>query len=190
MKAGNAIADVLFGKYNPSGKLTMTFPRSVGQIPIYYNAKSTGRPFSEGQKYTTQYLDVPNTPLYPFGYGLSYTHFNYSAIIWNKTSIKPSEKLTATVTISNTGKYDGEETAQLYLHDVVASVTRPVKELKGFQKIFLKAGESKTISFTIGAADLKFYNTNMKYASEPGKFKLFIGTNSQEVKETEFELLP
>ncbi|SDW63979.1 beta-glucosidase [Hydrobacter penzbergensis] len=190
MKAGNAIADVLFGKYNPSGKLTMTFPRSVGQIPIYYNAKSTGRPFSEGQKYTTQYLDVPNTPLYPFGYGLSYTHFNYSAVSLNKTSIKPSEKLTATVTISNTGKYDGEETAQLYLHDVVASVTRPVKELKGFQKIFLKAGESKTISFTIGAADLKFYNTNMKYASEPGKFKLFIGTNSQEVKETEFELLP
>ncbi len=190
MKAGNAIADVLFGKYNPSGKLTMTFPRSVGQIPIYYNAKSTGRPFSEGQKYTTQYLDVPNTPLYPFGYGLSYTHFNYSAISLNKAAIKSSEKLTATVTITNTGKYDGEETAQLYLHDVVASVTRPVKELKGFQKVFLKVGESKTISFTIGADDLKFYNANMKYASEPGKFKLFIGTNSQDVKETEFELLP
>ncbi|HWZ35213.1 MAG TPA: beta-glucosidase BglX [Mucilaginibacter sp.] len=188
-KGGEAIADVLFGKYNPSGKLSMTFPRSVGQIPIYYNEKNTGRPFAEGEKYTTQYLDVPNSPLYPFGYGLSYTSFSYGDISLSKTSFKPTEKIQANVTITNTGKYDGEETAQLYIRDMVSEVTRPVKELKGFKKVFLKAGESKTVSFTISAEDLKFYNINMKYTYEPGDFKVFIGGNSQVVKEADFKLL-
>ncbi len=185
---GDAIADVLFGKYNPSGKLTMTFPRNVGQIPIYYNAKNTGRPFSENEKFTSKYLDVPNTPLYPFGYGLSYTTFSYSPITLNKTMINASDKLEATITLTNTGKFDGEETAQLYIRDVIGSVTRPVKELKGFQKVFLKPGESKSITFTLTANDLKFYDINMKYTYEPGAFKLFIGTNSTNVKEADFKL--
>jgi beta-glucosidase len=180
---------VLFGKYNPSGKLTMTFPRNVGQIPIYYNLKNTGRPFDEDQKYTSKYLDVPNTPLYPFGYGLSYTTFSYSNISLNKSTIKAAEKLQATVTITNTGIYDGEETAQLYVRDMVASVTRPIKELKGFKKIFLKAGESRDISFTLDVNDLKYYDINMKYTCEPGYFKLFIGTNSRDVSEADFKVL-
>ncbi len=188
-QAGNAIDDVLFGKYNPSGKLTMTFPRSVGQIPIYYSAKNTGRPFDDSQKYTSKYLDIPNTPLYPFGYGLSYTSFTYSNITLNKSFINSTDKLQATVTITNTGVYDGEETAQLYVRDMVASVTRPVKELKGFKKVFLKAGESKAITFTLDVNDLKFYNIDMKYTYEPGDFKLFIGTNSQDVKEADFKVL-
>jgi beta-glucosidase len=188
-RAGDAITDVLFGKYNPSGKLTMTFPRSVGQIPIYYNAKNTGRPFNESEKYTSKYLDIPNAPLYPFGYGLSYTTFSYSPITLNKARITVADKIEATITITNTGKFDGEETAQLYIRDVIGSVTRPVKELKGFQKVFLKAGESKTITFTISADDLKFYDINMKYTCEPGDFKLFIGTNSKDVKEADFRLV-
>ncbi|GAA4320741.1 beta-glucosidase BglX [Mucilaginibacter gynuensis] len=187
-KAGDAITDVLFGKYNPSGKLTMTFPRSVGQIPLYYSAKNTGRPMSE-EKYTSKYLDIPNTPLYAFGHGLSYTTFGYSDIKLSKTTIKATDNLQATVTITNTGKYDGEETAQLYIRDMIGSVTRPVKELKGFQKVFLKAGESKTITFTLTNNDLKFYDINMKYTTEPGDFKLFIGTSSADVKEAAFKLL-
>ena len=187
-RAGDAIADVLFGKYNPSGKLTMTFPRSVGQIPIYYNAKNTGRPFNAAEKYTSKYLDIPNTPLYPFGYGLSYTTFSYGTISLNKNTITGVDQLKASVTITNTGKHDGEETAQLYIRDLIGSVTRPVKELKGFQKVFLKTGESKTITFTITPNDLKFYDINMKYTNEPGSYKLFIGTNSQDVKEADFRL--
>ncbi|QJD97745.1 beta-glucosidase BglX [Mucilaginibacter robiniae] len=188
-KAGEAITDVLFGKYNPSGKLSMTFPRSVGQIPIYYNAKSTGRPIDEQQKYTSKYLDIPNTPLYPFGYGLSYTTFNYSAIQLDKTTINgANDKLTASITITNTGNVAGQETAQLYIRDMVGSVTRPLKELKGFQKVTLKPGESKTVSFTISPADLMFYDINMKYTYEPGAFKVFIGGNSQEVKEADFKV--
>jgi beta-glucosidase len=188
-KAGDAITDVLFGKYNPSGKLIMTFPRSVGQIPIYYSAKPTGRPMSDEQKYTSKYLDVPNTPLYAFGHGLSYTTFAYSDVTLNKVAIKGAETLTATVNVRNTGKYDGEETVQLYIRDMVGSVTRPVKELKGFKKIFLKAGEGKDVTFTISANDLKFYDINMKYTNEPGDYKLFIGTSSQDVKEADFKLL-
>jgi beta-glucosidase len=187
-RAGDAIADVLFGKYNPSGKLSMTFPRSVGQIPIYYSAKNTGRPIDEQQKYTSKYLDIPNTPLYPFGYGLSYTTFSYSDITLNKTTINADGKLNATVTITNTGKLAGQETAELYIRDMIGSVTRPLKELKGFQKVFLQPGESKTISFTIGTDDLKFYDINMKYTYEPGDFKLFIGTSSQDVKEADFKV--
>ncbi|MCC8408460.1 beta-glucosidase BglX [Mucilaginibacter sp. UR6-1] len=187
-KAGDAIADVLFGKYNPSGKLSMTFPRSVGQIPIYYNAKNTGRPVSD-QKYTSKYLDIPNTPLYPFGHGLSYTTFGYSDIKLSKNTIRNGERLQASITLSNTGKYDGEETVQLYIRDMVGSVTRPVKELKGFRKLFLKAGESKTVTFNLSTDDLKFYDINMKYTTEPGDFKLFIGTSSADVKEADFKLL-
>jgi beta-glucosidase len=187
-RAGDAIADVLFGKYNPSGKLSMTFPRSVGQIPIYYSAKNTGRPIDEQQKYTSKYLDIPNTPLYPFGYGLSYTTFSYSDIKLDKTTINADSKLNATVTIINTGKLAGQETAELYIRDMIGSVTRPLKELKGYQKVFLQPGESKTISFTIGTDDLKFYDINMKYTYEPGDFKLFIGTSSQDVKEADFKV--
>jgi beta-glucosidase len=184
--AGPAIVDVLFGNSNPSGKLTMTFPRNVGQIPIYYNHKNTGRPLDENQKYTSKYLDVSNSALYNFGYGLSYTTFGYSNIKLSAEAIGLSQSLTATVTITNTGSRSGEEVVQLYLRDVEGSITRPVKELKGFQKINLKAGESKTISFSISNEDLKFYNSDLKFIAEPGSFKIFIGGNSQEVKEASF----
>lgn len=186
--AGDAIVDVLFGKYNPSGKLTATFPRNVGQIPIYYASKNTGRPFDQNQKYTSKYLDVPNTPLYPFGYGLSYTTFSYGDVQLNKNSISPAEAVTATVTVTNTGNYDGEETVQLYIQDVVASVTQPIRELKGFQKIFLSQGENKTVSFTINVGDLKFYDQNMKWIAEPGVFRVYIGTNSSDLKMAQFTL--
>lgn len=191
-ESGDAIADVLFGDVNPSGKLTMTFPQNVGQIPLYYNRKNTGRPLKEGkwfEKFRSNYLDVSNDPLYPFGYGLSYTTFNYSDIILNKKSFKPGESITAEVTVSNTGLTEGKEVVQLYIRDMVGSITRPVKELKGFQKIHLKAGESKTVSFRITEEDLKFYNSDLKFVSEPGDFKLFIGTNSRDVKETDFKLI-
>ena len=184
-EAGNAIADVLFGNYNPSGKLTMSFPRSVGQIPVYYNYKMTGRPQAEGQatqKFRSNYLDVSNKPLFPFGYGLSYTSFSYGNISVSKTNAKGNEKITALCIITNNGKYDGEEVVQLYIRDVVGSITRPVKELRGFQKISLKSGESKTISFSISPENLKFYNYNLKYDWEPGEFQIMIGGNSDDVK--------
>ena len=181
-QAGNAIADVLFGDYNPSGKLTMTFPRSVGQIPIYYNHKNTGRPFNEKNKFTSKYLDISNDPLYPFGYGLSYTTFEYDAPSVSKTELKGNEKLTVSTVISNTGKYAGEETVQLYIQDPVASITRPVKELKGFQKVMLKPGEKKEVNFTVTTDDLKFYNPDLNYIWEPGDFNIYIGSNSRDVK--------
>src|SRR5690606_2003 len=190
-EAGDAIADVLFGDVNPSGKLTMTFPQNVGQVPLYYNHKNTGRPL-EGewfQKFRSNYLDVSNEPRYPFGYGLSYTSFQYSDIKLSKTSFKPGERITASVTVTNTGSRDGKEVVQLYIRDLVGSITRPVKELKGFQKIQLKAGESKTVSFEISEEDLKFYNNSLDFVSEPGDFKVFIGTNSRDVKEASFTLL-
>ncbi len=186
--AGPAIADVLFGESIPSGKLTMSFPRNVGQIPIYYNAKNTGRPFDPNQKYTSKYLDVPNDPLYPFGFGLSYTSFSYSGISLDKKTISPAQTLEASITLSNTGKYDGEEVVQLYVQDVVGSITRPVKELKAFQKVFLKAGESKAVTFRINNEDLKFYNSALKFGSEPGEFRLFIGGNSRDLKLSTFTL--
>ena len=183
IEAGNAIADVLFGNYNPSGKLSATFPRNLGQIPIYYNHKNTGRPSAPNSpKFQSNYLDVPNTPLFPFGYGLSYTSFSYGDISISKTNAKGNEKLTASITITNNGKFDGEEVVQLYIHDVVGSITRPLKELKGFQKISLKAGESKTVSFSISPENLKFYNYNLKYDWEPGEFHIMIGGNSDDVK--------
>ncbi|MEO6915233.1 MAG: beta-glucosidase BglX [Chitinophagaceae bacterium] len=188
-EAGNAIADVLFGDYNPTGKLTITFPRNVGQIPIYYSAKNTGRPMDENNKYTSKYLDVANTPLYPFGYGLSYTTFSYSDIILSKKELRAGESLDVKFKLTNTGEFGGEETAQLYIRDMVGSVTRPVKELRGFHKIPLKKGESKDITFTLTPEDLKFYNIDMKWVSEPGAFKVFVGSNSRDVKEAGFILL-
>lgn len=190
VEAGNAIADVLFGDYNPSGKLTMTFPRNVGQIPIYYAHRNTGRPQEgdEFQKFRTNYLDAPNSPLFPFGYGLSYTTFEYSDVSLNNSKITPGETLEVKVTVSNTGGLDGEEVVQLYIRDVVTSITRPVKELKGFQKISLKAGESKEVSFTLSEEDLKFYNYDLDFVAEPGEFIVFIGTSSDEVKEARFVL--
>ncbi|MEP6950170.1 MAG: beta-glucosidase BglX [Ginsengibacter sp.] len=191
-EAGSAIADVLFGDVNPSGKLSTTFPQNVGQIPLYYNHKNTGRPLDEGkwfQKFRSNYLDVSNDPVYPFGYGLSYTTFSYSDIKLNSTTLKQDSKITATVTVTNTGKIDGKEVVELYTRQMVGSITRPVKELKGFQKIDLKAGESKNVSFTISVNDLKFYNGDLKYVAEQGDFKVFIGGNSRDVKEAGFKLL-
>ncbi|MEP7228733.1 MAG: beta-glucosidase BglX [Ginsengibacter sp.] len=191
-EAGHAIADVLFGDVNPSGKLSTTFPQNVGQVPLYYNYKNTGRPLPEGQwfqKFRSNYLDVSNDPVYPFGYGSSYTTFTYSDVKLSGSSMNANGSITATVTVSNTGNTDGKEVVQLYIRDVVGSTTRPVKELKGFQKIDLKAGESKTLTFKITNNDLKFYNYDLKYVSEPGDFKLFIGGNSRDVKEADFKLL-
>jgi beta-glucosidase len=190
-EAGNAIAEVLVGDYNPSGKITATFPRSIGQIPIYYNHKSTGRPYLGNfmDKYKSRYIDSSNDPLYPFGYGLSYTKFSYSPLKLNKNQMQPSDKIEVSVQVSNTGNYDGNEVVQLYIQDIYGSITRPVKELKGFQKIFLKKGENKIVNFTIGINDLKFYNADLKYAAEPGAFKVFIGTNSKDVQEADFKLL-
>ena len=184
-EAGFAIADVLFGNVNPSGKLTTTFPQNVGQVPIYYAHKNTGRPLEEGKwfsKFRSNYLDVSNDPVYPFGYGLSYTSFGYSDITLSSNSLKGNQSLKASVTVTNNGKYEGKEVVQLYIRDVVGSVTRPVKELKGFQKISLKPGESKTVTFTITPEDLKFYNYDLKYDWEAGDFQIMIGTNSKEVK--------
>jgi beta-glucosidase len=190
-EAGYAVADVLFGDVNPSGKLSTTFPQNVGQVPIFYNHKNTGRPLPEGkwfQKFRSNYLDVSNDPLYPFGYGLSYTSFSYSDVKLSNTSFKAGEKLTASVTVTNTGNRTGKEVVQLYIRDLVGTSTRPVKELKGFQKIELNAGESKTVSFDVTANDLKYYNYDLKYVAEPGDFKIFIGGNSRDVKEADFKL--
>jgi beta-glucosidase len=188
---GHAVADVLYGRYNPSGKLPVTFPRNVGQVPIHYDMKNTGRPIELGEpgaKYVSRYLNTPNTPLYPFGYGLSYTSFAYSPITLDKASIRPGEPLTASVTITNNGARDGEEVVQLYVRDLVGSVTRPVKELKGFQKISLKKGEKRTLRFTLTDADLAFTRQDMSWGSEPGAFKLWIGPSSAEGSEAGFEL--
>ena len=184
-EAAYAIGDVLFGDVNPSGKLTMTFPKNVGQIPLFYNHKNTGRPLKEGkwfEKFRSNYLDIDNDPLYPFGYGLSYTSFQYSDVALSTPSMGLDGSVTATVTVTNTGKRDGAEVVQLYIRDLVGSITRPVKELKGFEKIFLKAGESKTVSFKITPELLRFYNYEMKHVVEPGDFDVMIGSNSQAVK--------
>jgi beta-glucosidase len=186
--AGDAIAKVLFGDYNPSGKLPATFPRTVGQVPIYYNHKNTGRPGKLDDHYTSKYLDLPLTPLYPFGYGLSYTTFNFDNIKLSSNKLTNEDSLIVSVTVKNTGNYDGEEVVQLYIRDLVGSVTRPVKELKGFKKIMLKRGEEKTVSFTIHETDLRFTAADMKFKSEPGMFKVFVGNNSVDVIESEFEL--
>ncbi len=183
VQCGNAIADVLFGDFNPSGKLTTSFPRTVGQIPIYYNHKNTGRPTQ------SKYLDVPQSPLFPFGFGLSYTTSKYSNLQLNKSKILRSENLIVSVEIENTGMRSGDEIVQLYTRDLTASVTRPVKELKGFERISLGAGEKKQVSFTLNPQSLGFYNREMKFVVEVGMFKIWVGTNSSEGLETEFEIL-
>ncbi len=185
---GDAIADVLVGDYNPSGKLPMTFPRVVGQIPIHYDMLSTGRPFDANNKYTSKYLDVPNAPLYEFGYGLSYTTFDYSPITLSSRTMQSPDTLKATITVKNTGKYEGEEVVQLYLRDKVASVSRPVRQLKGFQKVNLKPGESKEVAFDITNKELSFYRADMSYGSEPGEFMVFIGGSSSDTQSSEFVL--
>ncbi len=191
-EAGYAIADVLFGDVNPSGKLTTTFPRSVGQVPIYYAHKNTGRPLSntEGkfEKFRSNYIDERNEPLFPFGFGLSYTNFEYSNLKISSDKMNFGGKLKVTVDVTNTGNYDGKETVQLYIRDLVGSVTRPVRELKGFQKITLKKGEKQTVTFDITVDDLKFYNSDLQFVAEPGQFDVFVGGSSTADKKVSFEL--
>lgn len=191
-EAGYAIADVLFGDVNPSGKLTATFPRSVGQVPIYYAHKNTGRPLSntEGkfEKFRSNYIDERNEPLFPFGFGLSYTTFEYSNLKISSDKMNFTGKVKVTVDVANTGNFDGKETVQLYIRDLVGSVTRPVRELKGFQKIALKKGEKQTVTFEITVEDLKFYNSDLQFVAEPGQFDVFVGTNSNADKKVSFEL--
>ncbi|MDA3853658.1 MAG: beta-glucosidase BglX [Bacteroidales bacterium] len=181
-KAGTGLAEVLFGDYNPSAKLTMSFPVNVGQIPIYYNHKKTGRPYVEGYKFNTKYLDIPNAPLYPFGYVLSYTSFAYGDIVLDKTILTGEDVLNVSVTVSNTGAYDGEEIVQLYLNDPVATVSRAVKELKGFKKVFIKKGESKDLVFQLFPEDLKYYKSDLSFDWDSGKFNIYVGSSSDKVK--------
>ncbi|QOI98740.1 MAG: beta-glucosidase BglX [Flammeovirgaceae bacterium] len=191
-EAGDAIADVLFGDVNPSGKLTTTFPQHVGQVPMYYAQKNTGRPLANGQwfqKFRSNYLDVSNDPVYPFGYGLSYTTFSYSNLTLSSKEMKPQDSIRVTVEITNSGTREGAEVVQLYIRDLVGSVTRPVKELKGFQKIVLKPGEKQTVSFIITEKELSFYRADLTYGAEPGTFHVFVGGNSRDVLQAEFELL-
>ncbi len=191
-EAGFAIADVLFGDVNPSGKLTMTFPKSVGQIPMHYNHKNTGRPLGKGEwftKFKSNYIDVDNDPLYPFGYGLSYTSFEYSPVTLSASETTAAEGLTASVTVTNTGKAAGKEVVQLYIRDLVGSVTRPVRELKGFDKIELAPGESKTVTFDITEETLSFYRQDMTFGTEPGDFHVFIGGSSTTENMASFTLV-
>ncbi|MFZ1748993.1 MAG: glycoside hydrolase family 3 C-terminal domain-containing protein, partial [Saprospiraceae bacterium] len=178
-ETGNALADIIYGDYNPSGKLTITFPRHEGQIPIYYNYKSTGRPFSADSKWNTKYLDMPNTPLFPFGYGLSYTTFKYGVPTVDKPVFSKSDQINVSVEITNTGDYDGEEVVQLYIKDKVASVTRPVRELKGFQKLMIKKGETRKVIFTLDNEAFAYYNKDMTWGAEAGEFDIYIGGSSE-----------
>jgi beta-glucosidase len=190
-QGGNAVADVVFGDVNPSGKLPVTFPQSVGQIPLYYNHKNTGRPLDKEwfQKYRSNYLDITNEPLFPFGYGLSYTNFKYSNLTLSDTKMKENEKITISVQIENTGNFDGKEVVQLYLRDLVGSISRPVMELKDFKKVEVKKGEKIQVEFEIDIDDLKFYNQDLKFVAEPGMFEVFVGTNSKELLKAEFEFI-
>jgi len=189
LQAGHAIADVLFGDVNPGGKVPVTFPRTVGQVPIYYNHKNTGRPPNENIKWTSKYLDVPWTPLYPFGYGLSYTQFQISNLRLSTQRIRPNERLTVSVEVENIGKRAGDEVVQLYIRDVAASVTRPVRELKGFQRITLQPGEKRRVEFTLAPEHLGFYNRDMRFVVEPGEFKIFVGNSSVGGLEASFEVI-
>ena len=188
IEAGNAIADVLFGAVNPSGKLSMSFPYSVGQIPVYYSQKTTGRPMDPNNKFSTKYLDIPNEPLFPFGYGLSYAKFTYGDLKISSNKMNTAGTITASITLTNSGSYDGAEVVQLYIEDKVRSITPPSKELKGFQKVFLKAGESKTIEFKITAEMLKFWNADLKFVAEAGDFNVLVGGNSRDLKAAAFQL--
>ncbi|MDQ7821390.1 MAG: beta-glucosidase BglX [Candidatus Eremiobacteraeota bacterium] len=180
IQGGNAIADVLSGDVNPSGKLTVTFPRSLGQIPLAYDGKNTGRPFDPFNRYTSKYLDMPTTPLFPFGYGLSYTEFRYSPVTLSSDELHLDDVLTVSVTVKNMGRFDGEEIVQLYLRDLVGSVTRPLKELRGFRKVLIPAGRERPVTFTLSAEDLAFYRRDMSYGAEEGQFEVFVGPHSQE----------
>jgi beta-glucosidase len=182
-QAGNAIADVLFGDVNPGGKLPVTFPRAVGQEPLYYNHMNTGRPPDASNKYSSKYLDVPWTPLFPFGYGLSYTQFQISNLRLSQRTIRPDGRLTVSVDVTNTGKRAGDEVVQLYIRDVAASVTRPVRELKGFQRVTLRPGEKRMVEFTLTPALLGLYNREMRFVVEPGEFKVMVGTSSADEHE-------
>lgn len=185
-EGGNAVADVLFGDVNPAGKLPITFPRSVGQIPIFYNMSNTGRPMDPANRYSSKYIDSPNTPLYPFGYGLSYTKFALSNLRLSAVNIKPNGSVKVTVDVENVGDRDGTEVVQLYIRDVVASVTRPVRELKGFERVTLKSREKKSVTFTLTAAELGFYNSQKKFVVEPGEFKVWAAQSSEGGLETSF----
>ena len=186
-----AVTDIVFGQYNPSGKLTMTFPRSVGQIPVFYYEKNTGRPiYLPNDKYKSKYLDSPNEPLYPFGYGLSYTDFKYSNLILSSPKMKKGHTIDATVTVTNIGSRTGEETVQLYIRDLIGSVTRPVKQLKGFQKLVLAPGESRTVTFTIDDEMLSFWRHDMTFGIEDGDFKVMVGGSSSDLLQTSFSLVP
>jgi beta-glucosidase len=186
---GHSVADVLFGDYNPGGKLPVTFPRTAGQVPIYYNRKNTGRPPAAGNKYTSKYLDVPWTPLFPFGHGLSYTTFAYDNLRLSAATMRTSDTLTVSVDVTNSGDRAGDEVVQLYVQDEVGSVTRPLKELKGFSRITLQPGERRTVTFRLGADNLAFYDATARRVTEPGFFKIFVGTSSASVREARFELL-
>jgi beta-glucosidase len=181
-EAGNSIADVLFGTCNPSGKLPMSFPRTEGQIPIYYNHYNTGRPARDenDKNYVSAYIDLPNSPKYPFGYGLSYSTFDFSdlKLSTKEISISANDSLLLSINVTNSGKYDGEEVIQLYIRDLVGCVVRPVKELKGFRKIFLKQGETRTVRFKLTPQNLKFYNNQLNYINEAGEYELYIGNSS------------
>lgn len=187
-RGGDALASILSGGTNPSGKLVMSFPRNTGQIPVYYNSKSTGRPMDPDNKYTSKYLDVPNTPLYPFGYGLSYTSFEYGEIRLDRRSMEPGDTLEVSLTVKNTGPADGEETVQLYIRDMVGSLTRPVLELKDFQKVFIARGGEHRVRFLLTREDLEFVGGNMETVLEPGDFKVFVGPDSERLKEADFTL--
>jgi len=188
IEAGNAIADVLYGDVNPSGKLSMSFPYSVGQIPVYYSQKTTGRPMDPSNKFSTKYLDIPNEPLFPFGYGLSYSKFNYGDLKISSAKMNSTGSITASVTLTNAGQFDGAEVVQLYIEDKVRSITPPAKELKGFQKVYLKAGETKTVEFKITVEMLKFWNADIKFVAEPGEFNVLVGGNSRDLKAASFQL--
>jgi beta-glucosidase len=190
VEAGNATADVLFGDVNPSGRLPVTFPRVLGQVPLYYNHRNTGRPFAADNKYTSKYLDVPNTPRYPFGFGLSYTTFAYRDLRLSTARARTSDTVTATITVTNSGNREGTEVVQLYIRDEVASVARPVRELKAFQRVTLKPGESRAVNLRVAVRDLAFYGLDMKPVVEPGTFRVYVGPNSAEGLEATFECIP
>jgi beta-glucosidase len=190
-ETGDAVADVLFGKKSPCGKLTTTFPRSVGQLPLYYNHLNTGRPDSDAyvfNRYASNYLDESNEPLYPFGYGLSYTTFTYSNMQLSTETLAEDGKLTVSVTVANEGDSDGTEIVQLYLRDIYAEIARPIKELKGFQRVFLKKGEKREVKFVITKDDLKYYNSDLQYVYDSGKFSIMVGPNSRDVQMKYFVL--
>ena len=190
VEAGNATADVLFGDVNPSGRLPVTFPRVLGQIPLYYNHRNTGRPPDPNNKYTSKYLDVPVTPRYPFGFGLSYTTFSYSNLKLSAARARVADTVTATVTVTNSGNREGTEVVQLYIRDEVASVSRPVRELKAFKRVTLKPGESRAVDLRVAVRDLWFYGLDMKRVVEPGTFRVFVGSSSAEGLESSFECIP